>query len=62
MRPLFPGQKEGDELKRIFRLLGTPRPEDWPGLEDLPQWKAWKGVEFDDYEGDSLAKAVPRLC
>jgi hypothetical protein len=24
MRPLFPGQKEGDELKRIFKVVGTP--------------------------------------
>ena len=61
MRPLFPGQKEGDELKRIFKVVGTPSPQTWPGVEDLPQWKNWKGVEFDDYEGESLEKVVPRL-
>lgn len=27
MRPLFPGQKEGDELKRIFKVVGTPSPQ-----------------------------------
>jgi hypothetical protein len=26
MKPLFPGQKEGDELKRIFKVVGTPTP------------------------------------
>jgi len=61
MRPLFPGQKEGDELKRIFKVVGTPNSQTWPGVEDLPQWKAWKGEEFDDYEGEPLSKAVPRL-
>ena len=43
MRPLFPGQKEGDELKRIFKALGTPSNQTWPGVEDLTQWKNWKG-------------------
>lgn len=32
MRPLFPGQKEGDELKRIFKVLGTPNNQVWPGV------------------------------
>lgn len=43
MKPLFPGQKEGDELKRIFKVVGTPNSDNWPGVEDLPQWKSWKG-------------------
>ena len=61
MRPLFPGQKEGDELKRIFKAVGTPNNQNWPGVEDLPQWKNWKGTEFDDYEGQPLSDLVPRL-
>lgn len=39
MKPLFPGQKEEDELHKIFKVVGTPTPAVWPGVEDLPQWK-----------------------
>lgn len=49
MRPLFPGQKETDELKRIFEVVGTPNSLTWPGVEDLPQWNNWKGEYFLDY-------------
>jgi len=31
MKPLFPGQKEEDELIRIFKIVGTPTNENWPG-------------------------------
>ena len=31
-RPLFPGSDVDDQLKRIFKLLGTPIEEtSWPG-------------------------------
>ena len=33
-RPLFPGSDVDDQLKRIFKLLGTPTEEtSWPGNE-----------------------------
>lgn len=28
-----------DQLDRIFRLLGMPTPQSWPGLERLPEYK-----------------------
>ena len=32
-RPLFPGSDVDDQLKRIFKLLGTPTEEtSWPGM------------------------------
>lgn len=33
LRPLFPGQKEEDELMRIFKVFGTPNETTWPGVE-----------------------------
>ena len=39
MLPLFPGNSEGDELKRIFKFTGTPNTDNFPGLEDLCNWK-----------------------
>ena len=38
-RPLFPGDSEIDELFRIFRVLGTPSEESWPGVTRLPDYK-----------------------
>jgi len=44
---LFPGDSEIDTIFRIFRLLGTPSDETWPGVTTLrdykqifPQWPA----------------------
>ena len=37
-RPLIAGTSEADQLDRIFRLLGTPAAEDYPGIVDLPEY------------------------
>ena len=37
-RPLVAGTSEGDQLDRIFRLLGTPTQADYPGVVDLPEY------------------------
>ena len=34
-RPLFNGENEMDTIKKIFRLLGTPSEEIWPGFSQL---------------------------
>ncbi|XP_050090418.1 cyclin-dependent kinase 2 [Anopheles aquasalis] len=46
-RPLFPGDSEIDQLYKIFRQLGTPTEQTWPGVSHLadykksfPQWQA----------------------
>mmetsp|Transcript_193 Transcript_193/g.242 ORF Transcript_193/g.242 Transcript_193/m.242 type:complete len:299 (+) Transcript_193:39-935(+) len=36
--PLFPGDCEIDEVYKIFRLLGTPSEEEWPGCTALQDW------------------------
>lgn len=45
--PLFSGDSEIDELYRIFRVLGTPNEESWPGVSTLrdyqPTFPNWKG-------------------
>ncbi|XP_038077412.1 cyclin-dependent-like kinase 5 isoform X2 [Patiria miniata] len=40
-RPLFPGNDVDDQLKRIFKLLGTPTEETWPGISKLPDFKPY---------------------
>jgi cyclin-dependent kinase len=37
-RPLVAGTSEADQLDRIFRLLGTPTIQDYPGIVDLPEY------------------------
>uniref|UniRef100_A0A0N5A841 Cell division protein kinase 5 n=1 Tax=Syphacia muris TaxID=451379 RepID=A0A0N5A841_9BILA len=38
-KPLFPGADVDDQLKRIFKLLGTPTEESWPSFSNLPEFK-----------------------
>ena len=37
-RPLFPGYSDTDTIVRIFRKLGTPTDETWPGVSNYPNW------------------------
>jgi serine/threonine protein kinase len=55
--PLFPGDSEIDEIFRIFRILGTPTEETWPGVQKLPDFKP----TFPVWNPQSLSKSVPKL-
>lgn len=37
--PLFAAQNEISQLDTIFRTLGTPTPETWPGVDQLPNFR-----------------------
>lgn len=39
-KPLFPGDSEIDEIFKIFRVLGTPTEQDWPGVTSFPDFKS----------------------
>ena len=39
-RPLFPGDSEIDQLFSIFKILGTPTEETWPGVTELPTYSS----------------------
>lgn len=36
--PLFPGDSEFQQLLHIFKLLGTPNEDMWPGVTKLRDW------------------------
>lgn len=38
-KAFFTGDSEIDQLHRIFRILGTPTAEMWPGINNLPFWR-----------------------
>ncbi|RJE24602.1 Cell division control protein [Aspergillus sclerotialis] len=48
-KPLFPGDSEIDEIFKIFRLLGTPDENTWPGVTSFPDFKPtfpkWKRAD-----------------
>lgn len=56
-RPLFPGDSEVDELFRIFRVLGTPNEQTWPGVTSLQDWNE----DFPKWPALQVAKFVPTL-
>lgn len=39
-KPLFAGDSEIDQLFRIFRIMGTPTEKTWPGVTQLPDFRA----------------------
>lgn len=39
-KPLFPGDSEIDEIFKIFRSLGTPTEDLWPGVTSFPDFKS----------------------
>ena len=43
-KPLLPGKSEIEQLDLIFKLLGSPSEEKWPGYQQLPnaQGVKWK--------------------
>jgi serine/threonine protein kinase len=49
---LFPGDSEIDTIFKIFRTLGTPSDEVWPGVESLRDFKAefpkWRDTHLVD--------------
>lgn len=56
-RPLFPGSSEQDQLVRIFKLLGTPTPESWPGVTELPEYKP----DFPMYPPQNVGSVIRQL-
>jgi len=57
-RALFPGSSESDQLRRIFELLGTPRPALWPQVVELPEWRD----DFTQYSPQPWPSLMPRAA
>lgn len=49
-KPFFQGHNELSQLSLIFAALGTPTPDTWPGLEQLPQF-----TKFNECAGTPLS-------
>ncbi|XP_042348241.1 cyclin-dependent kinase 17-like isoform X2 [Plectropomus leopardus] len=57
-RPLFPGSTVEDELHLIFRILGTPTEETWPGITTSEEFKTYN---FPQYHPEPLVNHAPRI-
>ncbi|XP_029429425.1 cyclin-dependent kinase 18 isoform X2 [Rhinatrema bivittatum] len=57
-RPLFPGSTVKEELHLIFRLLGTPTEETWPGITANEEFIAYN---VPLYRAQPLINHAPRL-
>ena len=55
--PLFQGDSEIDQMFKIFKLLGTPTEEDWPGVTEM---KAYKPT-FPKWKPKDLGQEVPNM-
>ncbi|KAJ1527126.1 hypothetical protein ONE63_008660 [Megalurothrips usitatus] len=51
MEALFPGKSEMDQLNRLFKELGTPNEDIWPGYNQLPLVQK---CNFSDYPISNL--------
>lgn len=56
-KALFPGDSEIDEIFKIFRLLGTPDEDTWPGVTSFPDYKS----SFPKWERVDTSRMVPEL-
>ncbi len=58
---LFRGDSEIDQLFRIFRTMGTPTEDIWPGVTSLPEYQnktfpIWRDNNL--CKGEKLLKAL----
>jgi cyclin-dependent kinase len=59
-KPLFMGKSEPDQLKKIFKVRGTPSDDYCGSLRELPEWGVNDNV-FDNYDECDIRKHVPNL-
>ena len=57
-RPLFAGSTVEDQLKLIFRTLGTPTEDTWSEITSNEDFLAYK---FDHWPPEPLVSRAPRL-
>ena len=55
--PLCPGDSEIDQIFKIFRLLGTPSLQSWPGLAQMPDFKP----TFPQWRPQALPAVLPEM-
>jgi len=57
-RPLFPGTSDGDQLVRIFKVLGTPSEQGWPSMTELPDCKPAEWAQYETMEPSAYCPSL----
>lgn len=57
-KALFQGINESDQLKKIFKIRGTPDEKNYPEVVELPEWG---NNEFEVCKKEDLSKLFPKL-
>lgn len=56
LRPLFPGSNDIDQMHKVFQVMGSPTPEVWPGVQQLPDYSK---VSFPRMVALDLSMLIP---
>jgi serine/threonine protein kinase len=56
LTPFIPGQSDIDQLARMQHKLGSITTDNWPGVEQLPDWHK---VSFAHSDGEQLDALLP---
>ena len=59
-KPLFTGKSDVDQLKKIFKIMGTPNENHANSLRDLPEWSNNES-NFENYPEQDIKSFVSRL-
>lgn len=54
-RALFDGDSEQDQIRKIFRLMGTPNEDVWPGVSTLPNFA---GIQWTQHQKQDLRSII----
>ncbi|XP_065734902.1 cyclin-dependent kinase 20 isoform X2 [Phocoena phocoena] len=54
--PLFPGENDIEQLCCVLRILGTPSPQVWPEIKDLPDYNK---ISFKEQAPMPLEEVLP---
>ena len=57
-KALFTGVDDTDQLKKIFKIRGTPDEKTYP---DLKNFSEWNPNNFEYHKAEDLSKYVPNL-
>jgi len=60
-KPLFPGTKVEDELYLIFKTLGSPNEQSFPGVTTNPDFLALNIPKFPPFDPENFCVLAPRL-
>ena len=57
-KPLFTGLNDNDQIKKIFRIMGTPNEKVYPNIKKLSEWNP---ENFEVYPAQELKTLYPTM-